>query len=61
MGITEFIKAKNLGEYLESRKNEQVRDTIQKRSWMEVCLNKARTTKINPEKYEKAKKKKHGS
>ena len=48
MGITEFIKAKNLGEYLESRKNEQVRDTIQKRSWMEVCLNKARTKKINP-------------
>lgn len=61
MGITEFIKAKNLGEYLESRKNEQVRDTIQKRSWMEVCLNKAHTTKINPENYEKAKKKKHGS
>ena len=28
MGITEFIKAKNLGEYLESRKNGQVRERI---------------------------------
>ena len=56
MGITEFIKAKNLGEYLESRKNEQVRDTIQKRSWMEVLLHKARTTKINPENHQKMKK-----
>lgn len=49
MGITEFIKAKDLGEYLESRKNGQVRERIQERSWLEVLLHKARTTKINPE------------
>ncbi|WP_314828774.1 hypothetical protein [Streptococcus cristatus] len=61
MGITEFIKAKNLGEYLESRKNEQVRERLQKRSWLEVLFHKARTTKINPENHQKAKKTKHGS
>ena len=56
MGITEFIKAKNLGEYLESRKNGQVRERIQKRSWLEVLLHKGRTTKINPENHQKARK-----
>ena len=61
MGITEFIKAKNLGEYLESRKNVQVRERIQKRSWLEILFHKARTTKINPENHQKAKKTKHGS
>lgn len=61
MGITEFIKAKNLGEYLESQKNGQVREHIQKRSWLEVLFHKARTTKINPENHQKAKKTKHGS
>lgn len=61
MGITEFIKAKNLGEYLESRKNVQIRERIQKRSWLEILFHKARTTKINPENHQKAKKTKHGS
>lgn len=61
MGITEFIKAKNLGEYLESRMNEHVRERIQKRSWLEVLLHKSRTTKINPENHQKMKKTKHGS
>ena len=61
MGVTEFIKAKNLGEYLESRKNGQVRERIQKRSWLKVLLHKARTTKITPENHPKAKKMKHGS
>ena len=61
MGITEFIKAKNLGEYLESRKNVQIRERIQKRSWLEILYHKARTTKINPENHQKAKKTKHGS
>lgn len=61
MGVTEFIKAKNLGEYLESRMNEHVRERIQERSWLEVLLHKARTTKINPENHQKAKKTKHGS
>ena len=56
MGITEFIKAKNLGEYLESRKNGQVRERIQECSWLEVLLHKARTTKINPENHQKVKK-----
>ena len=61
MGITEFIKAKNLGEYLESRMNEHVSERIQERSWLEVLLHKARTTKINPENHQKMKKTKHGS
>ena len=61
MGITEFIKAKNLDEYLESRKNGQVREHLKERSWFEVLLHKARTTKINPENHQKAKKMKHGS
>ena len=61
MGVTEFIKAKNLGEYLESRMNEHVRERIQKRSWLEVLLHKSRTTKINPENHQKMKKTKHGS
>lgn len=61
MGITEFIKAKNLSEYLESRKNEHVRKRLKERSWLEVLLHKARTTKINPENHQKAKKTKHGS
>lgn len=61
MGITEFIKAKNLGEYLESRRNGQIRERIQQRSWLEVLFHKARTTKINPENHQKAKKTKHGS
>ena len=56
MGITEFIKAKTLGEYLESRKNGQVRERIQKRSWLEVLLHKASNTKINPENHQKVKK-----
>ena len=34
---------------------------IQKRSWLEVLLHKARTTKINPENHQKMKKTKHGS
>ena len=58
MGITEFIKAKNLGEYLESRMNEHVSERIQERSWLEGLLHKARTTKINPENHQKMK---HGS
>mgnify|MGYP000950349175 FL=1 len=61
MGITEFIKAKNLGEYLESRRNGQIRERLQQRSWLEVLFHKARTTKINPENHQKAKKTKHGS
>jgi len=61
MGITEFIKAKNLGEYLESRKNGQVREHLKERSWLEVLLHKALTTKINPENHQKARKTKHGS
>ena len=61
MGITEFIKAKNLGEYLESRKNVQIRERIQKRSWLDILFHKARTTKINPENHQKMKKTKHGS
>lgn len=61
MGITEFIKAKNLSEYLESRKNEHVRERLKERSLLEVLLHKARTTKINPENHKKAKKTKHGS
>ena len=61
MGITEFFKAKNLGEYLESRKHRHVRERIQQRSWLEVLLHKARTTKINPENHQKVKKTKHGS
>ena len=56
MGITEFFKAKNLGEYLESRKHGHVRERIQQRSWLEVLLHKARTTKINPENHQKARK-----
>ena len=56
MGITEFIKAKNLGEYLESRKNGQVRERLKERSWLEVLFHKVRTTKINPENHQKAKK-----
>ena len=61
MGITEFFKAKNLGEYLESRKHGQIRERIQQRSWLEVLLHKARTTKINTENHQKVKKTKHGS
>ena len=61
MGIIEFFKAKNLGEYLESRKHGQIRERIQQRSWLEVLLHKARTTKINPENHQKMKKAKHGS
>ncbi len=61
MGITEFIKAKNLGEYLESRRNGQIRERLQQRSWLEVLFHKARTTKINPENHQKVKKAKHGS
>lgn len=61
MGIIEFIKAENLGEYLESRKNGQVRERIQQRSWLEVLFHKARTTKINPENHQKMKNTKHGS
>ena len=61
MGVTEFIKATNLGEYLESRKNGQIRERLKERSWLEVLLHKARTTKINPENHQKAKKTKHGS
>lgn len=61
MGITEFFKAKNLGEYLESRRNGQIRERIQQRSWLEVLFHKARTTKINPENHQKMKKTKHGS
>ncbi|AGK70603.1 Uncharacterised protein [Streptococcus cristatus] len=61
MGITEFFKAKNLGEYLESRKHGQVRERIQQRSCLEVLFHKARTTKINPENHQKMKKTKHGS
>ena len=61
MGITEFIKAKNLGEYLESRRNGQIRERIQQRSWLEVLFHKACTTKINPENHQKMKKTKHGS
>ena len=61
MGITEFIKAKNLGEYLESRRNGQIRERLKERSWLEVLFHKASTTKINPENHQKVKKAKHGS
>ena len=47
MGITEFIKAKNLGEYLESRKNGQVRERIQECSWLEVLLHKSPKSEEN--------------